>query len=357
LSAGDKVQISGKGVNNSRLWAFLDADDKLLSNSVASLTLFDYELTAPANTAKVVINSNVSGFSGTKVIISKAGNIVESALDEIRQKRINILVIGNSFSHSSLAETGASILDLCRNAKCDAYIEIVGAGGASFSTLYTSFVNDTSLAYHWYGDTHTGWYTLNGDDIKISDVLPAKNWDYIVFHQASANSGDYSTFSPDLANLIRVAKLNCKNEQMKIGLMLTWAYANNAGTYPNATTGFDTQTEFYEAICDAYKDAMVDFGADILIPAGTALQNARGTSLDTAFSDFAASASDAVHINAEGGVITALTWFASTFGRRYNIPLNTINKFTTLYTDAQYEIALECAKNAILLPYEQEIPQ
>ena len=353
VTPGMIVTISGRGGNGSRLWAFLDADNKLLSISDSGLTATGLQVTAPTNAAKVVINSNKTLYPQTSVAISLSNNTIDRILAQLPTSRqIKILVIGNSFSYRSMAQTNASLLAICANMGVKAHIEIVGNSGASFDSLYTSFQNNTACAYHWDGTDNGGWSDDGGDNITIRAALQSEEWDYVFFHQASADSGNYTTFSPGLANLIRASKMECSNEHLKIGLMLTWAYANNTGTYPNATTGFATQAAFYAAICSAYEQAMDDYKIDVLVPAGTAIQNARGTSLDSAFSDFAAGSDDAVHINAEGGVITALAWFSSIWGDLFDISIMDVANFTSLYTDAQFAIAQKCASAAIKFPFE-----
>ena len=354
VSYGQKVIVTGKGGSNSRLWAFVDKDNNLVSVSDGSLTAVGLSLNVPQNAVKIIVNNNYASFPVGSVSVTDAnGNILDSIYPKLpTSRKINVLIIGNSFSFRSTGQSDASLGTLCVFAGLDAHIEIVGKSGASFDTLYGLFQNNTACEYHYENESNGTFTNLSGDGITIRDALEKYPWDYIVFHQASASSGDYSTFSPGLDNLIRSARTICTNEHIKVGLMETWAYADNNSTYPNATTGFDTQEEFYEAICDTYSQAVRDYDIDVLIPAGTAIQNARGTSLGTSFNDFALSASDDVHINPAGCVLTALAWFATIFGKEFHILIGSIPKFTSIYTDAEYETALACVQNAIKFPFE-----
>lgn len=288
---------------------------------------------------------------------------VEKLEEGFTSKKYKILVVGNSFSIRGITVANASLLDLCKKAGIRCYAEVIGNSGARLSTNYSKYVADTACEYHLYGDESTGWSSHNGDGFTIKEAFEKEDWDYIVFHQGSADSGTESTYEPYLKDFIREAKLHCPNEYVRIGLQLTWAYANLTGIYPISpstspytSTAFATQMEFYEAIVNCYKSESKEHNINYVIPSGTAIQNARGTKLGTEHNDFAASTDDAVHINAYGSVLTALAWFAILIGRDNNISIKDIPKFSTLYDDDDYELVKKCVTNAVKLPYIVNVP-
>ncbi|MBQ2437978.1 MAG: hypothetical protein II265_07820, partial [Clostridia bacterium] len=57
---GDILTVSGTGGYSTRLWGFLDIDNKLIAVSVANLEATNLQLVAPANSAKIVVNSSTS---------------------------------------------------------------------------------------------------------------------------------------------------------------------------------------------------------------------------------------------------------------------------------------------------------
>lgn len=61
---GDVFYVTGSGGNASRLWAFIDSDNKLLSVSLANITRTDEKIVAPTNAAKLISNST----AGTRVV-------------------------------------------------------------------------------------------------------------------------------------------------------------------------------------------------------------------------------------------------------------------------------------------------
>jgi hypothetical protein len=187
------------------------------------------------------------------------------------------------------------------------------------------------------------------------EALTYKPWDYIIFHQASKYSGNLESFTPYLQDLIDVAKIYCDNENVKFGLMQTWAYADIDGAYPTTSTTepiYNNQEDMYNAICATYKNALKEFeDISFLIPAGTAIQNARGTILGTNYNDFAASESDNSHINSYGTLITSLLYLNKIYDG--NIKLSQVsNTYSSLMTDEEFAIAIACAKNAIKMPFK-----
>jgi hypothetical protein len=250
---------------------------------------------------------------------------------------------------------------LAKSIKADLFVEVIGNGGGSFETNYTKYLNGEKNGYRWEGNINTGIQDIASSPLTLKEALEYREWDYIIFHQASKYSGNIDSFSPYLDNLIVAAKTYCKNENVKIGLMQTWAYADitlqDSGTpiYPTTSTtipSFSSQEDMYEAICNTYKQAL-DMYEDIsfLIPAGTAIQNARATELGTNYNDFGANSSDGSHINPEGTLITSLVVFNKVFGKKYNIKLSEIqNNYSTLFNDDEFTLAIESARMAIKFP-------
>ena len=56
--AGDTVIVSGTGGLSPRLWAFLDEDKKIISQSASNATENGYKITAPQDSAFVIVNDN-----------------------------------------------------------------------------------------------------------------------------------------------------------------------------------------------------------------------------------------------------------------------------------------------------------
>src|SRR5690606_30824481 len=101
-----------------------------------------------------------------------------------------------------------------------------------------------------------------------------ENWDYISFQQASPHSGQYSTFVSPLSALHTYVKEKVTNPRVKYVLHQTWAYAESSSHAGFANYDKDQET-MYAAIVNAYNQAKDLFSADLIVPAGTAIQNGR----------------------------------------------------------------------------------
>lgn len=70
---GDSFTINGRGGSSTRLWGFVDSDNKLIAVSTAGLTGTNLKVVAPANSANFVSNGNVS----LSVLCRKFGSLPE----------------------------------------------------------------------------------------------------------------------------------------------------------------------------------------------------------------------------------------------------------------------------------------
>ena len=130
--------------------------------------------------------------------------------------------------------------------------------------------------------------------------LFAQNWDVVVFQQISTKSYDYATFNPYLTNLIFHVKEDCPNKQVLIAWQMTWSYWKDFSiSRPKGEQG-------WQDIVDATKEMMHNVGIRIIIPTGTAIENARHSFLNTAYD----LTDDGRHLcRGVGRYVAACTWF------------------------------------------------
>ena len=358
-----------RGGGNSRLWAFLDKDSNLLSISGSTETVLTcLELEVPSGAKKVVINNSIEHMPNAKFTLYDKDSLeirienLEKKEDSYSNQTTNILVFGNSYSYRSIAQGGGNILNLARTLNADIFIQVIGNAGGSFESNYNKHIRGEKNAYRWEGDISTGVMDKASEPLTFTEALMFKEWDYIIFHQASKHSGNIESFSPYLENLINVAKTYCNNENVKIGLMQTWAYADitledtTEPMFPTTNTTipvFSTQKEMFDAICETYKQAIEKYeDISFLVPVGTAVQNARATDLGSTYNDFASGVNDGSHINSQGTLITSLVVFNKVFAEKHNIKLSMVsNDYSTLYSDEEFATAVNCARNAIKFPF------
>jgi hypothetical protein len=69
-SAGDKFIITATGGNKSRVWGFIDGNNAILTVSDANATVENFEITAPTNAVKLILNA----YRNSDMYAYKVGN-------------------------------------------------------------------------------------------------------------------------------------------------------------------------------------------------------------------------------------------------------------------------------------------
>jgi len=250
------------------------------------------------------------------------------------QEVIRILAIGNSFSQ----DAAESYLDDL--AKADGVRLIVGnmyIGGCSLETHWNNALSNAA-AYSYRKITE-------GDTVVVaSQTLSAgitdENWDIITFQQVSQYSGLLSTYFPYLTNLVQHVKSLATNPEVRFALHQTWAYASNS-THSGFVNYNNNQEQMYRAIVETVNSAASQVDIDIVIPAGTAIQNARTSYIGDNF------CRDGYHLSYGIGRYTAAcTWFEKLLNRA--VVGNTYKPVGM--SDKEVEIAQFAAHYAVTKP-------
>lgn len=217
-------------------------------------------------------------------------------------KVVKVLAIGNSFSADAVEQN---------------VVELAAADGRQM-IVANMFIGGCPLSRHWdnvqqdrgayrYRKTGVDGKRRQTDNMSISRALADEDWDYISLQQASDRSGQPETYEPYLTELIQYIKKVSPGSE--IVWHQTWAYAKSSrhGAFPRY--GKD-QTRMYNCIVDAARKAVKEHGIKIVIPAGTAVQNARTTFIGDNMNR------DGYHLDLTYGRYTAAcTWYEALTGR------------------------------------------
>ena len=218
-------------------------------------------------------------------------------------RTIKILAIGNSFSEDAIEQYLHELAD------ADGIETIIG----------NLFIGGCSLERHMqcvYGYLPDYRYRKIGVDgvtketpkCDIARAIADEEWDYVSVQQASHFSGDYTTYQPYLSQLVAYVKAHTKKD-VKIVFHQTWAYAQNSDHGGFKRYG-NSQKQMYDAINGALKQVIKDIHPDVIVPSGTAIQNARTSSIGDNMNR------DGYHLNLLYGRYTAAcTWFQAIFKR------------------------------------------
>lgn len=228
------------------------------------------------------------------------------------RKQMRILSIGNSFARDAFSYVPFILNELLPG--LDLQITIMYYPGRPLEAQWSAYKNATP---EYQRDTYTTaqgkWLTEKSMPLT-QELDSLKQWDIIVFQQASGSSPSYDTYQPHLRNLVGEAR--AKVSQAKVGWLLTPAHPDGYRDMPVATS-----MDMWKLICEASKRAVRDEKIDILFPAGTAIQNARQTPLDS-LGNFGHMSFEGLHL--QDGIpclIEALT-IAQQILNYYHIPLS-----------------------------------
>lgn len=277
----------------------------------------------------------------TKAYISShEGAVIVSCVITVEQEPddgiVKILTIGNSFSDDAVEHY---LYGLAEAAGHKVVIGNLYIGGAQLSLHWHNASTDATV-YSYRKINQNGNKTTRANT-SISTALAEENWDYISFQQASAYSGQYQTFIQPLSALYNYVKARAINSQVKYVLHQTWAYPQSSTLSAFASYGNNQQT-MYAAIVDAYMQAKDLIDADLIVPAGTAIQNGRTSVIGDNFHR------DGSHLDLNIGRYTAsAVWFEAIFGKSV---IGNSYKPTAL-SDYEAEIAQHAAHYAVAEPY------
>lgn len=214
---------------------------------------------------------------------------------------LKVLAIGNSFSEDAIEEHLSSL------AQAEGLTVVIGnmyIGGCSLERHVNNLRgNLKEYRYRKFdpqGNMKEIWnYTLE-------QVLAEEEWDYISVQQVSSLSGKPESYNPWLPELVEFVKE--RQPQAEIMFHSTWAYAphSNHEAFPNYDRD---QLKMYNAIINATYQEVPKVGIKLIIPSGTAIQNARTSFLGNDLTR------DGFHLSKPlGRYIAACTWLEAVLG-------------------------------------------
>ena len=246
-----------------------------------------------------------------------------------QRKVVKILAIGNSFSQDAVEQY------LHELAEAEGISTIIGnmyIGGCSLER-HVKNARDNASAYA-YRKIGTDGKKREKSKMSLETVLADEDWDYVSLQQASPFSGMYETYEASLPELIEYVKVRLP-KKTKLMLHQTWAYASTS-----RHSGFKNyncnQLTMYQAIADAVKKAAKANKIKIVIPSGTAIQNARTSFIGD-------------HLDVKIGRYTAAcTWFERIF--KHNVVGNPYAPEGL--DEARKTVAQKAAHAAVKHPYK-----
>ncbi len=263
------------------------------------------------------------------------------------KKALKVLAIGNSFVDDPMAY----------------FNDIVKASGIDASNLcvYSAVKGGASLEY-WAIICQTGdKVTINRCSGAMSvpitqaplNELLAQDWDVVTVQQLSDLSQKPESLNPSLSYLIGQIRKLCPNKNVVIAWQQVWSYWDG---------DLNKSIGNWQNISEVAK-LTFNYGIDMIIPTGTAIQNARGSSLNTPHGLLR----DSKHLAyGVGRYVAACTWFEALIVPVYdvsvvdNTAVHAITETeqanstyeTAPVTDLNRTLCQQCAAFAVANPFE-----
>lgn len=248
---------------------------------------------------------------------------------------LRILAIGNSFSEDGIENY---LYDL---AKADNKQIIIGnlyIGGAPVSLHAKNIKED--VANYAYRKIGLDGVKKETKQFSIARAIAEEEWDYISLQQASPFSGQYDVIMQDLPALIQHVQQMAPNA--KLIYHQTWAYQQDSKHKGFANYDND-QAKMYKSITSTTKRIQKNKAFEFVVPAGTAIQNARTSSVGDTYTR------DGYHLELNYGRFTAAcTWYEMLF----NTDVRKNPYKPEKVTDLQGKVAKEAAHRAVKKPFK-----
>lgn len=248
---------------------------------------------------------------------------------------VRVLAIGNSFSEDAIEN----------------YLHELGVAAGKEMVVANLYIGGAPLSLHWdnvLADKAAYRYRKTGVDgekheatgVSIRAALADEPWDYVSLQQASPLSGQFDHFKTPLAGLFGYLR-GATDGRAKVVFHQTWAYAADA-THDGFAYYDRDQLVMYGAIMEASRQATKWVPIDLLVPAGTAIQNARSSFIGDNLTR------DGYHLDFHIGRFTAAcTWFEALFGERAPVEKYRPENVSV----AEAEVAQRAAQAAVARPY------
>ena len=326
VEPGDKYEIRTKGGSNGRAYCLTDMYREVQAVADANANyLSTYATVNVAKKGRLFINLDTSSSSNVSQFFVTAKANLATKIELLQQKTTEALT-PPPFKNGTLRLTTSPKILWLGNSYSENTLQYISSMTGSLSSaptysIYLCKVSSTGLSY--WADKCTSSETVTpalkaGQDLGLTTMtLPAlfaaQPWDVVMLQQVSTSAGNYSTYEPHLSTIIKTLKENCHNPNVAVGWNLIWS-----NKYTSSGAGLDGE-EYYNLIADATKTMMTRNGLDIIVPAGTAIQNCRNSSDIVDTEEFVQDTSG--HLNSLGQLIAGYTWFECILGKLLGISI------------------------------------
>lgn len=154
----------------------------------------------------------------------------------------------------------------------------------------TSVASDNGTPRVYYSECAYGKTRFTDAEKTVREVVQETQWDYVVFQNSLENEGRYHTAQPYLNNLVSYVTQTQKDKfgkspQIVWNMFWPISHLMEDGSHKLCTERLsyydNSSAKMWAAYIDATKELVEDTGIQIVIPSGTAVVNARATSVNS----------------------------------------------------------------------------
>lgn len=216
---------------------------------------------------------------------------------------LRMLCIGNSFSLDGTALLPALLTDMGVRQE-DYGIDCAVVAGASLEYWWKQYAADQPVGELY----HIGGALRPAERTWTLRELLGEPWDVVVVQQASRLSDRYGTIDPFLKRLVEAIRTSAPaGRAVCIAWQMTWSGTSPQHTGPIGRKG-------WQRIARTAATIEQEHDIDVLIPTGTALQNAR----NMLPADPLSLTRDGLHLSfGVGRYVAALTWYEALLAPRF----------------------------------------
>lgn len=327
VKSGQSITIQTIGGNNSRGYALTDSTRKILQLADANLNTI---------TSPVTLKPTVDGFLYINCTPATTANFSVSIENDrsynspifrnnpfpVYKSTLKVLAIGNSFTDDPTAYLDDIVISsgIDRSKLC-LYVGVIG--GSSLQTWAEKYNSNETVDIV----RRVGLASVSTTSGTLKQIF-SQDWDIVVLNQLSNLAINYGSLNPHLKNIRSFIRQDCTNQKVCIAWQSVWSYYKDYTDNPKGIIGWSD-------LCSVTKEQINKDGVDIIIPTGTAIQNARGSSLNTAHDI----TRDGRHLAfGIGRYIAACTWFQVLFSPVFNVNI-VGNSSTHIVTQGEKDLS------------------
>ncbi len=238
-----------------------------------------------------------------KILLSLAVFLISTVCCFAQNDTIRILAIGNSFSDDAIED------HLYPLAKAEGLTIVIGniyKGGCSIERHVRNLRGDIT-DYEYRKIDAEGERTISYG-YTMARGLADEDWDFVSFQQSSPNSGFAQTYD-QLPELVEYVKARVPEDAVFM-FHQTWAYSKDS-KHKEYHRYDNDQMKMYNAIVAAMNEVVPKIEEiEIVIPSGTAIQNARTSVLGDDLTR------DGYHLSKPyGRYVASCTWLQAVLGK------------------------------------------